>query len=61
MLRIKIKKSNISLKKISKTRKTDKKGSEKIIRNHKKTGNKMAIPTYISIISLKVNAINAPI
>ena len=34
---------------------------EKIIRHHNKTGNKMAIHTYKSIITLKVNGMNAPI
>ena len=39
----------------------DKKRSEKIFRNNHKTNNKMTINTYLSIIALNVNGLNAPI
>ena len=38
----------------------DKKGTEEISRNNK-TRNKMAINTYLSIITLNVSGLNAPI
>ena len=60
MLRIEIKKSKYITKKISNTWKKGKKGSEKIIRNHNKTGDKMAIHIYISI-NFEGNGVNAPI
>ena len=61
MLRIEIRKSKYITKENKQNMKGRQKGSEKIIRNHNRTGNKMAICTYISIITLKVNGVNAPI
>jgi len=38
-----------------------KKGTEKISKNNDKTSNKMALDIYLSIITLNVNGLNAPI
>ena len=40
-------------------KKENKKGSEKIFRNSHKTSNKMTINTYLSVITLNVNGLNA--
>ena len=58
MQRIKRKKSKYITKENQQTMK--KKGSEKIFRNNHKMSNKMAINTYLSIITLNVNGLNAP-
>ena len=39
----------------------DQKGTEKISRNNNKTSNKAALNTYLSIITLDVNGLNASI
>lgn len=38
-----------------------KKGTEKIHKNKHKTNNKIAISTFLSIVALNVNRLNAPI
>ena len=40
---------------------TKKRVDQKITRNHDKISNKMAINTYLSIITLNVNALNVPV
>lgn len=49
---------NISLKKTRKPGKKDKNESEKIVRNNHKKNNKMAMNTYLLIITLNVNGLN---
>ena len=45
----------------AKEKPNDMKGSGKISRNNDKTNNKAAIYAYLSIITLNVNGLNAPI
>ena len=59
--RIKRKKSKHITKENQKSWEKDKKGPEKVFRNNHKTSNKMAINTYLSIITLNVNGQSAPI
>ena len=57
-------KPNITLKKIIKPqgkRDQKKKRAEKNYKSNQKTSNKMAISTYLSIITLNVNGVNAPL
>ena len=48
-------------KKSSNKREETKRRTENNYKNNQKTGNKMAISTYLSIISLNVNGVNAPV
>ena len=62
MQKVKRKKPKYITKEKQQTMKEEnKKGSEKIFRNNHKTINKMAINTYLTIITLNANGPNAPI
>ena len=52
---------NITLKIIIKSQENKRRRKKKTYKNNSQTINKMAIRTYISIITLNVNGLNAPI